>query len=533
MLSKRNEIYISTLFVLLLFITQACSPKVPHQDFHANRYVPDYSLHVYNDSLQMHFYGPADIEYSTDPEVLKARASGEEWMKKMPLLIYGKTNTPPYEILVFASDKPLVIPKGAYHLYDTLLGGHYIYFMGAGLDPKARLAVESDTRRMFESLVVGEGYNRQISSIFRLMNRFSNSHKYLYALQTIRNYPEYDSQESSMKYQMELTYSSFLGTNEIYSALRRDFESKRYFTEETKKVLKNKGWSNEEALQKILEETKDQRIVMFNENHFYPEHRILVAGLLPDLKAQGYNYLALEALGAGEDSVLNQPNTSPVLATGFYTREQQFDWLLRSAKQLGFQFVAYDSREADRESEQANNLYDATFGHDQEARVVVLAGLDHIFEKSGPDDMVRMAEIFRTRFNINPLTISQSQLFDPNPDVDITYQLVRSSDLPERFHQTDFQLINLQPNEAQYEHALMDFTNSFGKNIQVAHFMGDVEDNPNLLEGHVPYFSTIIPRSETKEIPLIKGHTTIRIIYDEFGNELEWRAIPDPLLNGQ
>ena len=77
-----------------------------------------------------------------------------------------------------------------------------------------------------------------------------------------------------------------------------------------------------------------------------------------------------------------------------------------------------------------------------------------------------------------------------------------------------FQLINLQSNEAQYDHVLMDFTNSFGKNIQVAHFMGDVEDNPNLLEGHVPYFSTIVTRSETKEIPLMYGHTTIRIIYD-------------------
>ena len=67
----------------------------------------------------------------------------------------------------------------------------------------------------------------------------------------------------------------------------------------------------------------------------------------------------------------------------------------------------------------------------------------------------------------------------------------------------------------------------------MAHFYGDEEENPDMLETHVPYFTTVVPKGTERKIPLIKGQTTIRIIYDAFGNELEWRAVPDPLLSNQ
>ncbi len=74
---------------------------------------------------------------------------------------------------------------------------------------------------------------------------------------------------------------------------------------------------------------------MFNENHFKRLHRKTVTRLLPELRNQGFKYLALEAPSISSDSLLNAG--SKVMNTmGFYTCEQNWVELLETAQDLGF-----------------------------------------------------------------------------------------------------------------------------------------------------------------------------------------------------
>lgn len=518
------------LICLVLLFAGCSAPRITHPGFTANRYVSDYSIHVYNDSLRLHFTSPADIDYRTQTQEVEKRVAGEPWMEGLPVLIYGKTHTAPYyELLVFASEKPLEIPAQDYVLYDTLLDGHYFYFMGIPAESKDRLATENDTRRMIRTVEMGDDYNRTIISVNKVMDRHMNSHKYLEALRELESYPDQGNQYMSQKFQMTLTFSSFLGENETYHSLKKEYEERLPVRKDIKKMADESPYTNEKAVEKILAMTRGQELVMINENHFYPEHRILVQDLLPGLREQGFNYLALEALVIEEAPRLNYPDTVPLMRTGFYTHEQQFDHLIRTAKDLGFKLVAYESiGQGDREAGQAHKLYDATFAADPSAKVVVLAGLDHIFESSGENSNPRMAQLFKALYGIDPVTISQAQLGHYPLKNDIWYVFLDAADLPPVYRNVDYHVINKRKNTPGYDHVMTPFINEFGTEIQIAHFFGDEIPNINFLPDYVPYYTTVIPAGQETMVPLASGQTTIRVVYDQYGNQLRLGAIPPP-----
>ncbi|NML66141.1 hypothetical protein HHL22_13090 [Hymenobacter sp. RP-2-7] len=155
----------------------------------------------------------------------------------------------------------------------------------------------------------------------------------------------------------------------------------------------------------ILAQTRQRQVVMFNEEHTQPRGRWLVGSLLPALYQQGFRYLALEALEATDSANLRQRGY-PVVASGFYTNEPHFGNLIRQARQLGFQLVAYDAMTADRERDEARNLVAATLGPHPQARVLVLAGHGHINEASSAQ---ALAAWVHQLTGIDPLTIEQTQ----------------------------------------------------------------------------------------------------------------------------
>jgi len=161
----------------------------------------------------------------------------------------------------------------------------------------------------------------------------------------------------------------------------------------------------------ILAQTQRRQVVMFNEEHTQPRGRWLVGRLLPALYKQGFRYLALEALDAADSAGLRQRGY-PVATSGFYTNEPHFGNLIRRARQLGFQLVAYDGMGADRERDAARNLLAATLTPHPQARVVVLAGHGHINENSAAQSM---ATWVRKLSGIDPLTIEQTQAAQAGP----------------------------------------------------------------------------------------------------------------------
>src|SRR5690606_5434291 len=270
--------------------------------------------------------------------------------------------------------------------------------------------------------------NQNWNSVLDLYNDYQKSNQFYSMYKALENYPN-NANEDWLKLQLQLTMASCLRNNKEYDELLNEYES-RVATNDTIFNNINKNIvSDSLAINKIVESAKNHQVVMVNENHFYPSHRILASDLLAKLRAIGYTYLALETLAETQDSLLNLEGAYPTLETGYYTREQNYGNLLRQAKTLGYKFVAYENidKTKDREIGEAENLFNKTIAIDPNAKVFVIAGISHILEEPTSDGKKWMAAVFKEKYNINPLTISQTQLSIYRKSLPGKYNLIAES----------------------------------------------------------------------------------------------------------
>ncbi|WEK19633.1 MAG: hypothetical protein P0Y49_00495 [Candidatus Pedobacter colombiensis] len=201
-------------------------------------------------------------------------------------------------------------------------------------------------------------------------------------------------------------FSSFIG------------EDYPYKFNDDNSLLKNHKVSFTPAIPYIINLAKGRRVVMINENHYIPKHRILTYNLLQQFYDIGYRYLALEALTPGDTISLKRDKSS------IYANEPNMANLIREALRLGFQLIAYESedntpenpnfsshRRNMRELLQARNLYQIIV-KDPQAKILVHAGVAHIWEQATTNKGMYMAEYFKVISGIDPLTINQSVLHD-------------------------------------------------------------------------------------------------------------------------
>ncbi len=192
---------------------------------------------------------------------------------------------------------------------------------------------------------------------------------FLSRFEKVRQSPVSHSADQGIKLQYVLTYPSLLGNVAEYEECMKEWEGNRPVKKQfLRQFGLNGAIGKAESMAYILRKTKNKRLVMFNENHFYPNHCILLTKLLPELQKEGYTHLALEAVS--QDSLLNEGEL-PKLETGFYTREQCLYQLIKTAQKLGFVIVGYDAdaKNGDRELRQAKNLYEKKpLGHPQKHR---------------------------------------------------------------------------------------------------------------------------------------------------------------------
>ena len=157
---------------------------------------------------------------------------------------------------------------------------------------------------------------------------------------------------------------------------------------------------NDDALSYLIQNCKDEQVVMINENHFAPQHRILGEIILDSLYNYGFRYLGMEAIWEN-DTVLNERGFA-VTHTGFYTREPMMANLIRKAIEKGYYIFGYDDFTDDREKMEAINIYQKTILKDSLCKVLIWAGLGHI------DESKYMAREFFLLTGIDPLTINQT-----------------------------------------------------------------------------------------------------------------------------
>lgn len=162
----------------------------------------------------------------------------------------------------------------------------------------------------------------------------------------------------------------------------------------------------------ILKKSKAHDVLIINEGHHMPQHRVFTESLLKDLFDRGYRHLGLETLfyNHKSDSTL-YADKYPSMKAGYYTKEPQFGNLVRSAIKMGYSVFGYESMGHEerylREVNQAKNIL-KYLENKPKAKTIIHCGFDHAAEGEIGKPWYRAMAARLTEYSgIDPLTINQ------------------------------------------------------------------------------------------------------------------------------
>jgi hypothetical protein len=190
------------------------------------------------------------------------------------------------------------------------------------------------------------------------------------------------------------------------------------------------GAEAEDAIRAIVERARDRRIVIVNEAHDSPRDRAFVLRLAEALRPLGFTHFAAEAfmnvspeIAAAEMGWLESAGY-PRWATGTYTAEPMFGYLVRRVMALGYRPLAYEARStpehmaapmderiAVREQAHAENLASALAAAGPDAKMLIHVGYSHAGERPLPPGETEWMALRLARLTgLDPLTIDQTEL---------------------------------------------------------------------------------------------------------------------------
>lgn len=492
------------LLCCLPLLLSRCAPSYLSPGFDDMRYVEGYRTHLVNDSLSLHLRAPADIRFIRDKDAVRKRVRSLDAGHLSGVIAYGETTLPPHYSLLLMLDpeSPIRTQDTSESVRDTLLDDQRLVLLCRSAEGAPSDVHEQDCRQIFESIRTGRTYRENLVSIFDLSDRYGG--QYYRALNEILAYPAGSRSEEDLRQQMALNYASFLAPDPVYDSLLTRTLRTPLDTSLARVVRSAETNTTNEVRSTLLEEAAGHRIIMFNENHFFPQHRMLLQAMLPPLKKAGFELLALEALGEGQDSLLNQ-GRPPTVETGFYTRDPRYASLLREAQELGYRFVAYENTDPDRDREagQAANLYQRTLAENDTSRVVVLAGLDHILERPTESGRSWLAHRLHSRYGVDPLTVSQSHLNRYRHLVDSLALLPGSRLDRYELASIDWLLVNNLPLEDREPN--FSYTNGRSQRVQVSVYLRRERMDGYRFQDLVPLRSTLAGERETVRFRLPRG----------------------------
>lgn len=200
------------------------------------------------------------------------------------------------------------------------------------------------------------------------------------------------------------------------------------------------------AVETLLDKAATAEVLMLNEAHHKPQHRVFTRSLLPGLYERGYRYLGLEALSNCAsgfcDSTLNERGyalNSPI--TGTYVTEPQMGNLIREAIALGFEVFPYEQFSKDRERDQAQNIAAFMEAH-PDGKVVLHCGWYHLLEAENRG-YTYMAAHLRELTGADPLTVYQDVLVERHSTPESPfYRMVGTYEAPTVFTDAQGELYN-------------------------------------------------------------------------------------------
>ncbi|GAB4517670.1 MAG: hypothetical protein Tsb004_28020 [Allomuricauda sp.] len=135
------------------------------------------------------------------------------------------------------------------------------------------------------------------------------------------------------------------------------------------------------ARQNILSRIQDESLIIFNEAHDKPQHRVFVTSVLKELFNEGFELLFLEALNPNDTLINNRGY--PTKTSGLYLKDPQFGNLVREALKIGFTIHPYESKthedDKEREYNQAKNI-GRIVKESGDKKAVVYCGYDQLWK---------------------------------------------------------------------------------------------------------------------------------------------------------
>ncbi|WP_116108099.1 hypothetical protein [Lewinella sp. IMCC34191] len=169
------------------------------------------------------------------------------------------------------------------------------------------------------------------------------------------------------------------------------------------------------AVPTILGDAERHEVVIINEAHHEPRHRVFTRSLLQGLYDRGYRHFGLETLAnyEGADSLI-QAMPYPTLASGYYTHEPGFSAMVQAARDIGFKIFGYESNHilgnepSHRETEQMMYIVAYRKKH-PEGKLLLHVGYSHAYEgELGGSWGKAMAQRLADTTGLDPLTINQT-----------------------------------------------------------------------------------------------------------------------------
>ena len=331
------------------------------------------------------------------------------------------------------------------------------------------------------------------------------------------------------KFQFLSTVNASMSNNKLYDSLMVDYEKERKQNFNSLIVdLSNKDdvYKDNAVFGKIAEIAKENQVIMLNEDHYYPKHRLFAMELLETLKANGYNYLSLE----GFNSKSSEKESTPNYKNGIYTDEPYFAHFIRKAIALGFAVSGHENfdKGVDRELGQAKNVI-KILEKDPKAKIFVYVGHGHL-EKAGTKEK-RLGGYFKELSGINPITINQTVICADTKQELILVPRKYFTDTTKVKSSADYFLVNnLKPSlkivypKADFKKAIVkDRKFSDYKNKEVLVEIVDFKEFDLMKNLAIPIESFLmIPKNETInfELPIGKYHIFVKteddeILYDD------------------
>lgn len=420
-LLKIKKILFSSIIILLLTSCGGIKKYRAYNFFNKNNF--------YNDSLNIgaNFYG--DISFhDLKKKKIKKIAKQLKNVSFKDVLLYGKSNmSPKYDIYVFY--KKNLKPKNDTIITNELINKNNLslaykkqyknkaFYLVLNQNDTAnpKTPVLEDAKGIINNMRFSSNIKNELTYM-KLFDAYKESPNILFVENKFHEAPiEKTKQSDWMKFQLLTTILSHTPSYQSYKDAIKTKEA--YLKSKQTPVINNviaknqdSVYYNQNVIKQITHLSKNSNITMLNEMHWKPEHRIFAYQLLKPLKENGYNYLAIEAIYKGKDSMLNV-RSFPLKSSGYYSSEPNFGLFIREAKKLGFKIVSYDDFDTDnREKAQALNIK-KIIDDDPDAKIFVYAGIDHILEgKKHEKSIKRMAEYLTELTKINPLTIDQVEL---------------------------------------------------------------------------------------------------------------------------